>query len=164
MGCVSVLTRYLEIPPPTTRLPFNEEFLVTTIRREVLEKIPAPFKVVETRVNRDISPDQFIGVDNALALAKIRIDLERELRGLAETHAVQLPSRAIGISLIASELSRAEVLPESLLYPLREVVSVCNQAIHGYRISDEQTSKVFAVGESLIQALRALATQGPRVG
>ena len=109
----------------------------------------------------EVTASGLVGVDNALALAKIRIDLERELRRLAFEADLDLPFRTSGILRIASELARHEIISSSLLAVLKGVNVACNQAIHGADISSDAALAVMRVGLELVERLRQAKGQHP---
>ena len=104
----------------------------------------------------DLSVEQFIGLDNSLALAKLRMDLERELRRIAYDNDADITSRPIGVTRIARELVAREILPVTWLDALQKITSVCNVAVHGTEVSDDITISVAKVGGQLLERLRVL--------
>ena len=145
-----------------TSITFNEVFLSRAIAEEVSKSHARPGYTnaagERTRSNEskglplwDLSASQLIGVDNALALARLRIDLERELRGIAHEVQIDLSIRPVGITRLTEELIHKEVLPAVFLETLREVATVCNRGIHGEKISDDLAASVLRVGDQLLE-------------
>ena len=95
-----------------------------------------------------------LGLDNELALAKVRIELERELRRIAYSRDIDIASRPFGVMGLARELVARHVLPSEWIESLKEVTSACNQAIHGREIPDEVAVLVVRVGSRLLEQLR----------
>jgi hypothetical protein len=58
-----------------------------------------------------------LGADNALALARLRMEIERELRRIALETQIDLSLRPFGIEALARELVGKEVLPVTLMDP-----------------------------------------------
>lgn len=158
MGSLSAFVRYSEVPPPNITIQFDPDFMATAII-DAMKGRPLAFAEDSPY---EVSAARLVGADNSLALAKLRIDIERELRILVDKMDHRLPQRSLGAMFIAKDLARVGLLPETLLYPLREVVSVCNQAVHGQFISNEKASEVISVGETLVRALRTIANDYPR--
>jgi len=102
----------------------------------------------------DLSLNQLVGIDNSLALAQLRIEIERELRRIAYEHRIDISTRPIGIVGLAQELVYREHIPAAWLGVLKEINTVCSRAIHGLEISDEQASSVIRVGGQMLEQLR----------
>lgn len=102
----------------------------------------------------DLSLDRLVGIDNSLALAQLRIEIERELRRIAYEHRIDISTRPIGIVGIAQELVYKEHIPAAWLGVLKEINTVCSRVIHGIEISDEQASSVVRVGGQMLEQLR----------
>jgi hypothetical protein len=107
----------------------------------------------------DLTAGQLIGADNALALARLRMDIERELRRIALETQIDLSLRPVGIKSLARELVSKEVLPVTLMEPLEEVAKICNLAIHGGKVADDVAAAVVRVGGQLLEQLRLLPKQ-----
>lgn len=105
----------------------------------------------------DLSLNQLIGADNTLALAKLRIEIERELRRIAYENGIDIGIRPIGILSLAEELFSLKVLPGAWLEVLKEIVPVCNEAIHGLELSDEMAISIVRVGGQLLEQLRLVS-------
>ena len=102
----------------------------------------------------EISPVEMLGKNNSLALAMVRIEIEKELRLVAHYHGIDVQHRPMGITQLANELVKKEVLPEELISPLKEVSNVCNRAIHGEEVQNETAESVVRVGEKILDRLR----------
>ena len=61
---------------------------------------------------------------------------------------------------MAQILAERGAIPPEVIDPTRQIVSVCNQAIHGYDVSDDLADAVVASGEDLIARLRQYAEHG----
>jgi uncharacterized protein YutE (UPF0331/DUF86 family) len=97
------------------------------------------------------------GHDKKLALAKLRMEIERMLRDIAESHDLLVSAgRTHSVSLLAKTLARQKILPESILAAIQEVASVCNQAVHGYEVDNDQAEQIIAAGEDLLIYLSGL--------
>jgi hypothetical protein len=71
-------------------------------------------------MQRSVTAGQLIGADNALALARLRMDIECELRRIALETQIDLSLRPVGIKALARELVSKEVLPVTLMDPWRK--------------------------------------------
>ena len=101
-----------------------------------------------------------VGLDNLLALAKLRMELERELRHIAYNNQIDISSRPLGVTGIAQELLSRKILPATWLGALKEITSVCNQAVHGMEIPDDIAISVVRVGGQLLEQLRFVRNKG----
>jgi hypothetical protein len=105
----------------------------------------------------EVTSADLVGRDNALALAKLRLDLGQALRGLALNAGIEPVGSSVGVSKLAELLAVREILPVELMEPIRQIVTVCNQAIHGYEVSDELANSLVSVGTDLVTHLRSMA-------
>ena len=147
----------------TVQITFNEMFLSSAIL-EGLPKIQgttssADHKAPSSLPPWDLTAGQLIGADNALALARLRMDIERELRRIALETEIDLSLRPFGIKALARELVNKEVLPVTLMEPLEEVAKICDIAIHGGKVADDVAAAVVRVGGQLMEQLRLLPKQ-----
>lgn len=115
-------------------------------------------------VPEELSPRRFVGRDNALALAYLRLELERTLALLIDQYAIVLSSKARTMSArdIVRVLMQRELVPEGIGQSILEVLSVCNQAMHGGKVSDETAVAVVSAGEELLRYLHALRAKRPK--
>jgi hypothetical protein len=144
-------------------ITFNEMFLSSAIS-EGLPKIQgtisrADHKAPNNLLPWDLTAGQLIGADNALALTRLRMDIERELRRIALETQIDLSLRPVGIKALARELVSKEALPVTLMEPLEEVAKICNIAIHGAKVADVIAAAVVRVGGQLLEQLRLLPKQ-----
>ena len=108
----------------------------------------------------DLSLGQLVGLDNSLALAKLRMDLERELRHIAYNNQTDISSRPLGVTGIARELVSRKILPPAWLGALKEITHVCNHAVHGTEVPDDIAASVVRVGGQLLEQLRFVRNKG----
>lgn len=91
--------------------------------------------------------------DEVLALAKLRIELEKILRRLERAISPPENKRPISLVAIVRRLASLEVIPFEIAAPLQEVIAICNRAIHGEALSAGSASSIIEVGTELLQAL-----------
>ena len=89
--------------------------------------------------------------DPIIALAKIRIELEKVLGRLARFNSIKIKGFALGA--LVNQLANQEILSPDLGRSLREVISICNRAIHGEIISGEGAIEIIDVGVELLEKL-----------
>lgn len=130
---------------------FEENSTITVGAEEISRPTPLPW---------DLSLGQLVRADSSLALAKLRIDIERELRRIAYDNQIDVGTRPLGVLSLAKELIAKEVLPAAWLETLREITSVCNWAIHGAEVPDDMAASVVRVGGQLLERLRLVSITG----
>jgi hypothetical protein len=157
---VSASARGMDNSPVKTGIAFDE-FTVRQTVREGRESLPvgvhASTNIVDVDFRelaspRSLTAEGLLELDKALALAKVRMDLEAELRQIAR--AQDVVSRARSAGALANELGQKGILPRPLISALLEVISVANQAIHGANISDETAASVVRTASDLLDSLR----------
>lgn len=162
MGALTAFQRFTESDRagPLVSNTFNETFL----SRSIAEGLPGLETAPSDAERRqpislppwDLTAGQLVGTDNALALARLRMDMERELRRIAHEAQLDLSTRPVGIPGLARELVSKEVLPVTFLGALQEITTVCNRGIHGEEVPDDVAAAVVRVGGQLLERLRLL--------
>jgi hypothetical protein len=92
--------------------------------------------------------------DPNLALAGLRIEIERRLLRLAEQH--QIPLRSRGIGSILRELDKRGVLTSEQRSVLADMVSLLNAAVHGADVDRRASEWAMEIGPGLLQSLDKL--------
>lgn len=137
---------------------------VKRIREEVSAQITesesdAPRQVLEAE-NTTKSIKALADTDPILALAKLRIELEKALNKLYRiTHKDNRDRRSKTAGQLVHILSNTEILPPEIARSTREVISICNRAIHGEDIQREDAESVVASGSSLLYQLSFYMTE-----
>ena len=146
--------------PPFVHVSFNEVLASQSLSEGFTTPNPASVEGEKVTEPWDLSLGQLVGLDNSLALAKLRMELEQELRHIAYNNQTDISSRPLGITGIAQELASREILPPAWLGALKEITHVCNQAVHGTEIPDDTTASVVRVGGQLLEQLRSVRNNG----
>ena len=95
-----------------------------------------------------------------LALAKLRIELERTLRRLhGRTSQSASSPRNVSLGRIIQDLVAHQALPRDLAASIRDVVAICNRAIHGEEIRSQDALAVAETGGELLEGLEQLARE-----
>lgn len=129
---------------------------VQKIRNEVSAQVsdaeePAQNSEIEEIVT-NIS--RLVESDPILALAKLRIELEKVLNKLYRmTHKEDKSGKVVSPMQLIQKLSAAEILPRDIARTTREVMSICNRAIHGEDIRKQDAESVVESGVSLLVKL-----------
>ena len=86
--------------------------------------------------------------DHVLALAALRIEIERKLRLLV--HSLDLPIRnEWSISKLVDAMRKQELLSPEQVSALQKIVNMCNKAIHGSLISKTQAREIIDLADEL---------------
>jgi len=92
--------------------------------------------------------------DHVLALAKLRIELERALTRLYLSAAVPAARRRqVGLNRLVGELVQSGILPTQLSGPLREVISLCNRAVHGEYVRPADARSIVDIGIRVLEEI-----------
>ena len=126
--------------------------------KEQMEMIPptdtsAGFSRPSTR-----GPEQeireLVDLDPVLALAKLRIELEKTLTKLFNlTQDGSLRHRMVSAGRMAHILAGQELIPARSSQPLRDVLQICNRAIHGEEIREDDAREIVEIGTSLLDEI-----------
>lgn len=100
--------------------------------------------------------------DPNLALAGLRIEIEKRLAKLAEKHGIETSGRGLGQLLRV--LAERQVLDNQARSVLADMTGLLNSAVHGATVDPRATDWAISVGPRLLKALDDLAEQGPPVG
>lgn len=160
MVCISVFFRYLENHqrPTADQISFDESkariFLsnVTAADYEYMTLKSASYVDLP-----EISSSELLEQDPNLALAKLRIDIERELRKFVIDRELVISTQRVSVNTLLSLLAKQGFIGPAFLYSLENVLSVCNEAIHGGSVTQEVARSVLSVGQDLLKVLRSRA-------
>ncbi|MDM8546809.1 hypothetical protein QUF61_09980 [Candidatus Venteria ishoeyi] len=87
--------------------------------------------------------------DPVIALAKIRIELEKVLKKLVRVSGIEIKRPTIG--MLVRSLSSHEIVSPNMGKSLSEVISICNRAIHGEAISEDSANTIVSLGIDLLE-------------
>ena len=165
MTTVAALTAFLQSVDSSTipsfvHVSFNEVLVSQSLSGGLNATNTNPVDEEKGAEPWDLSLGQLVGSDNSLALAKLRMELERELRHIAYNNQTDLSSRPLGVTRIAQELVSRKILPAIWLGALKEITSVCNYAVHGTEVPDDIAASVVRVGGQLLEQLRSVRNNG----
>ena len=162
MATMAAIERYAEESDASSRgksyqLAFDESVVEKMIEGfgEAPKKVP--YEHIKPSPPWELNAGQLVGVDDELALAKLRMDIEREVRLLAFNANIDLSNRLVSVNKLAAELHSKNILSPGLVSVIKDVVTACNQAIHGQPVSAEDATKIVRVGGQLLGELRLRA-------
>lgn len=157
IAALSVLSRFIEgsVRGPLVQITFNE----ARTRQVLRDTIDADYVEVsrhdyQNKVPWEPTSDSLLAQDTSLALAKLRIDLERELRRIAYEKEIPFDARRLSIPRLTEALLNRHLLTASVIAAINDVMPACNQAIHGAEVAPELAQSVINVGEELLNVLR----------
>jgi hypothetical protein len=152
--------RESETQAPSGEIYFNEPFVSSMIFEKLsLEKDKSQEVPKPKSLPWDLSLGQLVSEDNSLGLARLRIEIEQEIRRIAYSNKIDINNRPLGVLALTQELVSRKILPSIWLEALRDIVSVCDRAIHGAIISDDTANSVVRVGIQLLEQLRLLSAK-----
>jgi hypothetical protein len=94
--------------------------------------------------------------DPPLGLAKLRMDLEREIRRIYQQRVPAPAKRGLSLGMMTRELVREDALPHEVAAPLQDVLGLANRAVHGQYVQREAAEEIAEVGVRVLEALEVL--------
>jgi len=91
--------------------------------------------------------------DPVLALAGLRIEIEKRLALLAEAHSLNSGRRSLGVGQLLRLLAQAEVLTNEERSILADMVNLLNSAVHGADVDPRAATWAIDVGPRLLTSL-----------
>lgn len=91
--------------------------------------------------------------DPALALAKLRIEIEKKLKSIKFGNKNQNTPHVLQIGRVARELEAEGELPSGLADAISHVLPACHKAIHGGVVDVSTARSIVAVGVKIISLL-----------
>lgn len=137
----------------------------------IIEKISAPggLEIVFSKVGRKLdasntTPDEedvnafkyFEGNDPNLAIAMLRVQVERRLRQIAEDVMLEASDRGRVRSLqsLAADLSKQGAIPEEAVSLLKDLMPVMNEAVHGLSLQSNASEFALSYGPKILSILK----------
>ena len=93
--------------------------------------------------------------DPNLTLAGLRIELEKRLRAISQTHGIRTERQ--GISQLLRELRGLDVLSSQQQAVLADLIGLLNQAVHGAEVDRNGARWAVDVGSRLLASLETRA-------
>lgn len=134
---------------------------IEKIKKEISEHVNANDRNEQPPevVNQIRAIKELVDSDPILALAKLRIEMEKALNRLFRmTGLKNEQKRPISAGKMAYSLAAAEILNKNVALSVREVISICNRALHGEDIRIQDAKSVLDVGTSLLSELVFIAS------
>lgn len=90
--------------------------------------------------------------DHILALAKLRIEIEKLLSKILILKEKKYQNK-LSVGSIIRILEKENSINKSVLEPIKEVISLCNRAIHGVDVREEDAYSIIKTGLDLLDIL-----------
>lgn len=162
MAAISIVHRLIEQQSSGSivQINFNEARTKEALR----EVIDAEFVDAREDSQHDGAPweptsESLMALDPSLALAKLRIDLERELRRLAFEYKLDTDPKRMSIGRLLNLLLKEKLLAPQAISALNDILPPMNEAVHGGQIDQSVASAVLAVGTDILALLRTVRPQ-----
>lgn len=148
-------------PQRNVRVTFNTAIVTQGIDEGLRDEVGRGTPIlVPVREPEELSPRALIGKDNSLALAYLRLEIERALRHvLLATNNGWAGSSNASVTRLTEVLMQAGAIHETWRAPIMEVTRAANSAVHGAEVSDTIALAVIDSGENIIAYLESMAKQ-----
>jgi hypothetical protein len=126
--------------------------------RQLQEKLSQVIDAEYTNVvdNKDtFERETYADDDLVIALAKVRIDLERQIRTLARAAGILREGQRFDMRRSLDALEAAKKLPHVAAVAIRDILPICNRAIHGEEISSADARNVIDIAREVMVVLEA---------
>jgi hypothetical protein len=160
MAALSIVQKLIEPSTGTTmvQINFNEARTRESLREVVdAEVVEVRDRMRFTEAPWEPSPEALLSADPALALAKLRIDLERELRRLVYEHKLDIDPQRASIGRLIEVLLREDIVPPQAVAALQDILPPMNEAVHGGQVEQSVANSVVAIGADVLALLRTAA-------
>ena len=111
--------------------------------------------VVDEDVNEnEVSLRKLVQQDPQLALAKLRIELERSLNAIHRVgNRSDTSRRPMGVGRLVRELEEQDRLPQEIGGAIRDVLPLANRAVHGESVQTDDALQLVGLGVRLLREL-----------
>jgi len=134
--------------------PKEVERLKETVEKHVPEPTEVKSVLIAGRTRAAQAITDLVVIDPVLALAKLRIELERVLSALYEVAGTpQKATRPVSAGGFVRRLTNMGIIPRGLSRAITEVVQLCNRAIHGEDVRPPQAEAIADQGARLLEYL-----------
>ncbi len=141
---------------PLVQFPSNDRRLAPPGQGRAMDGMPDRRERRQSPTPWGPSTDDLLEEDPSLALAKLRIDLEGELRRIAQMHKLPLQARLAPIHQLVDALLLARLLDPDQDKSLNGILRECSAAIHGTDVTTDAATTVIEAGTRLLGTLRHL--------
>jgi hypothetical protein len=136
-----------------------DELLELITEKDGDKTIEGNAKIILESEPQELQPSHLVGTDTPLALAQLRLMLEKQLRKIAAEYEIVLDGRLIGITSLARLLLEHQLISREAYSGIKDIALVCNQAIHGMDVPEDTAKTIIRAGEEILGLLRYHAAQ-----
>lgn len=141
----------------TLKLPGGTE---VTFKEEVreLERLSARSPISSAADRAPIVPSrlQLLTVDPNLALASLRIEIERKLRDIARQRNLRVASERVSLRRVLNTLHSEKIIATREFKILNVIIDICNRAVHAEKVETTTASEILDIGESALLYLDSI--------
>lgn len=101
------------------------------------------------------TPERLFNEDPILALAKIRIDLEEEVRRIGIMVGAIRPDQRFDLLRTLSVVERRSIIPATVVEAIRTILPLCNRALHGEAIDLVTVKGVIDIAREIMTVLQS---------
>ncbi len=94
---------------------------------------------------------QIAGQDPNLALAGLRIEIEKQLIEIAKSHGIE--TRKAGVGALLNDLSSKGLISNEARWVLADMVGLLNSAVHGAKVDPQAAEWAMRVGPEVLLSL-----------
>ncbi len=144
-----------EIDPKEVRRIKNE------VESQLADTSPPPETALRSEIESTVTAiKELAESDPVIALAKLRIEIEKVISNLyRRTQDEQQSPFPISLGRMVHTLTSQELFPSNISSPIREVIAICNRAVHGEEIRESDAKAIINVGTSLLERLSWLSKE-----
>jgi hypothetical protein len=136
--------------PGGTEITFRDAQRMEDLAKQSKISIGLPTEVERIPTRWDL-----LRYDPTLALASLRIDIEKSLKEVAGRRGIDARG---SLRSVLDLLHSREVIGNREFEILREISSVGNRAVHGERVNGSTASRILDIGEAVLRYLDSLKT------
>ena len=149
---LSAVSRYLNQGwrTPSIQITFNLSELSDELRK--LQDPNLKSRHIDTW---EPTSDKLLVQDPSLALAKVRIDLEREIQRIAKQTGVVRQKQLLDFRRTLDLLEKEHLLPQPVFAAIKDILPICNAAVHGQDVSMQTALRVVEIAAEVMQLLQS---------
>jgi hypothetical protein len=129
--------------------------------RKLASDLPGAPESAEASYAEEFEVIELTKRDPQLGLAKLRMDIESEVRRIYEERMPKPTRPFMTLGPMARDLVQQDALPREIAAPLQDVSALANRAIHGEYVSQDSAEEIAQIGVRVLEALRGLESDRP---
>jgi hypothetical protein len=139
---------------PGAEFEFKEEinetkkFVQLSVEKAKKDESSGKTKILPFETFELTAVKELLDSDYVLALAALRIEIERKLRLAADFLGLPVKDK-LSIFTLIETIKEKNMLSSEQISALRKIFNMCNKAIHGFPISEEEAREIIDLAEEL---------------